>query len=290
MAWLREKAAGKCRRLWVDGMTMKGENSEFLPLPKVVFPTDNAEDYPENVTPEILRKKLKESQQQDKELSPIMQQLAAQEDPQAYKKRKTGLPKVKGPLRPLVADTMRLASDGVLESLVLLHQGEAWVPYLPAQPMPYTVPEVTWRRWLFDQVLASFTQNHRTFMETFSLLRRSAHWPYLARDSAEWHRQCSVCAQYRGATMRPPMKSIYAQEAHVETFPWEDVIIDVQGPFSKSEDGMLYLLSYHCSRLRFALGNRFDPCRQGTSVVRSLLWFINPVFCLAQCGQIKVRK
>ena len=127
------------------------------------------------------------------------------------------------------------------------------MPYLPLEPMPYTAPSVSWRRWVFDQLHCSFTQNHRTFMETFSLLRRTAHWPYLARDCAEWHRQCEVCAQYRGATMRPPMKSIYAQEACAQTLPWEDVIIDVQGPFTKSEEGHLYLLSYHCSRLRVCL-------------------------------------
>ena len=42
--------------------------------------------------------------------------------------------------------------------------------------------------------------------------------------------------------MRPPMKSIYAQEACAETLPWEDVIIDVQGSFTKSEEGYMYLL------------------------------------------------
>ena len=63
--------------------------------------------------------------------------------------------------------------------------------------------------------------------------------------------------------MRPPMKSIYAQDVYSETLPWEDVIIDVQGPFTKSEDGMLYLLSYHCSRLRVPFLEPFKSMQTG---------------------------
>ena len=42
--------------------------------------------------------------------------------------------------------------------------------------------------------------------------------------------------------MRPPLKSIFAQDVNAETLPWEDVIIDVQGSLTRSEDGMLYIL------------------------------------------------
>ena len=63
--------------------------------------------------------------------------------------------------------------------------------------------------------------------------------------------------------MRPPMRSIYADEASAETLPWEDIIIDVQGPFTKSEDGMLHLLGYHCSRVRAPLLEPFKSLQTG---------------------------
>ena len=75
----------------------------------------------------------------------------------------------------------------------------------------------------------------------------------MAANAADWYKECEICAQYRGATMRPPMSSIYAKDEYSDTLPWEDVIIDVQGPFTRSEDGMQYILSYHCSRLRVPL-------------------------------------
>ena len=129
--------------------------------------------------------------------------------------------------------------------------------------MPYTAPSVSWRRWVFDQLHSSFTQNHRSFVQTYNLLCRTAHWPQMARDAAEWVRTCTVCVQNKGATMRPPMRSIYAHESHAETLPFEDVIIDVQGPLTKSEDGMLYILSYHCSRIRVPLLEPFKSLQTG---------------------------
>ena len=63
--------------------------------------------------------------------------------------------------------------------------------------------------------------------------------------------------------MRPPMKSIYASRDRDETLPWEDVIIDVQGPFTISDDGCQYLLSYHCSQLRVPLLQPFKSLQRG---------------------------
>ena len=63
--------------------------------------------------------------------------------------------------------------------------------------------------------------------------------------------------------MRPPMKSIYGDERYVEVLPWGDVIINVQGPFTKSEDNKMYMLSYHCSRLRIPLLECFNTLQTG---------------------------
>ena len=104
-------------------MSLEGE--ERLTLPDVKWPVSVQSEQPENVTAEVLRSKLRESQLQDKETGPILRQLDAELHPAAYRKSATGKPKPKGPLRPPVADTMRVADDGVLEARILLHQGEA---------------------------------------------------------------------------------------------------------------------------------------------------------------------
>ena len=46
------------------------------------------------------------------------------------------------------------------------------------------------------------------------------------------------------------MRSISAGEELASTLPWADVVIDVQGPFTRSEEGHQYVLSYHCVKLR----------------------------------------
>ena len=46
------------------------------------------------------------------------------------------------------------------------------------------------------------------------------------------------------------MRSVLADDSMTEILPWMDVIIDVQGPFTKGEGGEQYILSYHCTRLK----------------------------------------
>ena len=41
-----------------------------------------------------------------------------------------------------------------------------------------------------------------------------------------------------------------ADDEGASVLPWKDVVMDVQGPFTRSEDGMQYVLSYHCTKLR----------------------------------------
>ena len=59
------------------------------------------------------------------------------------------------------------------------------------------------------------------------------------------------------------MKSIYADRENDDTLPWEDVFIDVQGPFTVSDDGNQYLLSYVCSTLRVPLLEPFKSLQSG---------------------------
>ena len=143
----------------------------------------------------------------------------------------------------LVTDLYRLApTDGVLEYKVVLSTAVIWVP---------VIPEGAWRYWIFlwahgDGALAC----HRTANETFQVLRRAAHWPGIQTSSDKFVRECSVCLQYRSQPLQPPYRSPLADDAATVKMPWQDVVIDVQGPFTKAEGGEQYVLSYCCTRLK----------------------------------------
>eukprot|EP00969_Alexandrium_andersonii_P188491 8329820-Alexandrium_andersonii.AAC.1 len=46
----------------------------------------------------------------------------------------------------------------------------------------------------------------------------------------------------------PPMRSILADDQLLEVLPWTDVIVDVQGPYTKAESGEQYVVRYRCTR------------------------------------------
>ena len=50
--------------------------------------------------------------------------------------------------------------------------------------------------------------------------------------------------------MRPPTRSTTADDNSSDCLPWQDVYIDVTGPFTRAEGGEQYVLTYLCSKLR----------------------------------------
>ena len=50
--------------------------------------------------------------------------------------------------------------------------------------------------------------------------------------------------------MQGPYRSPLANPEKAAVLPWEQVIIDCQGPFTKAEGGEQYVLSYMCVRLK----------------------------------------
>ena len=46
------------------------------------------------------------------------------------------------------------------------------------------------------------------------------------------------------------MRSLTADDSMRTKVPWSDVVIDVQGPYTRAEGGDQYVLSYHCLLLR----------------------------------------
>eukprot|EP00973_Karenia_brevis_P090191 12401386-Karenia_brevis.AAC.1 len=61
-----------------------------------------------------------------------------------------------------------------------------------------------------------------------------ACWPTTHKDFNIWINGCAVCHQHRTAGVLAPMKSTLSSIDEFATLPWKDVIIDCQGPFTRS--------------------------------------------------------
>ena len=71
----------------------------------------------------------------------------------------------------------------------------------------------------------------------------------MLKDYNMWLNDCVVCHQYRTVGVMAPMRSTLASIKEFAKLPWKDVIIDCQGPFTRSAKGNCYTVSYHCTFL-----------------------------------------
>ena len=144
--------------------------------------------------------------------------------------------------------------DGVLERNVFVTKASIWVPVMPTTVIPPelfgTVGEnVTWRRYAFDRAHTTFLEPHRSSGSTWQALKRMAFWKGMHKDFTVWINACAVCHQYRTVGVVAPMRSTLQSIDEFARLPWKDVIIDCQGPFTRSARGNCYTVSYHCTFL-----------------------------------------
>ena len=143
----------------------------------------------------------------------------------------------------------------VLQRRVQIPKADIWVPVLPDVNIPEVDAEsgdgtlVTWRKHAFDQAHRSFLNPHRPPGPTYQNLKRMAYWPGMHKDKEIWLNECRVCHQYRTTARLAPMRSTLGSLNQQYKIPWRDVIIDCQGPFTKSAEGKCYVVSYHCTFL-----------------------------------------
>ena len=52
-----------------------------------------------------------------------------------------------------------------------------------------------------------------------------------------------ACQQFRSHAVLPPMRNILADDQLLEVLPWTDVLVDVQAPYTRAENGEQYVLS-----------------------------------------------
>ena len=81
-------------------------------------------------------------------------------------------------------------------------------------------------------------------------------------DFDMWINACAVCHQYRTVGQMAPMRSTLASIPEISKLPWSDVIIDCQGPFTRSARGSCYTVSYHCTVLGVPKVEPFERIRK----------------------------
>ena len=142
----------------------------------------------------------------------------------------------------------------MLERLVQTQRMEFYVPVMPSTAVPAeffgsSAGEISWRRFAFERAHMTFMEPHRSSGATWQTLIRIAWWKNMRNDFERWYSGCAVCHQYRTVGVMAPMRSTLASIGENRKLPWNDVIIDCQGPFTKSARGNAYTVSYHCTHL-----------------------------------------
>ena len=73
-----------------------------------------------------------------------------------------------------------------------------------------------------------------------------------------------MCLKFRSTRLATgPMKSVLGDEENAAKLPWQDVIIDVTGPFTKAETGEQYIIEYICTVLKVPMLEAFVSLRVG---------------------------
>ena len=121
---------------------------------------------------------------------------------------------------------------------------------------------MTWRRFAFERAHATFLEPHRPSGASWQALRRMAQWRTMRKDFEKWINACAVCHQHRTVATIAPMRSTLGSSSMYTKLPWSDVIIDCQGPFTKSAKGNAYTVSYHCTLLGVCKVEPFENLRK----------------------------
>ena len=240
---MRESLSEQCQALW--RRDAEGVGQEVVSIP----------DPGETEGGKGIRLLLKEAQRSDVKLKKILDVKVAMLDPAFARTRKTGEPKEAVRLSSLYTDSYRLApTDGVLEFRAIFTTFVLWVPICPNGRIELAEGSITWKEWMWQMAHGRGVDSaHRSGNETFQILKRMTFWESMPTDSDRYYRDCTVCLKYRSHPVQGPYRSILADPASVITLPWSDVIIDMQGPFTKAEGGEAYVMAYHCSRLKVPL-------------------------------------
>ena len=251
MSWKRFKEGPSIRQELSDALQQKWEQSASGPpnaLPEMLAGTERE-----------FRQKLRSAQESCPESKQMLEKVKA---------ALTGA-RSKGDAKQIGdnPDYRLNPQDGVLERRIVMSQAIIWVPVMPSASIPpeFLAAEsrdVTWRRYAFERAHHTPLEPHRPHGPTWQALKRMAFWNSMNRDFTEWLNDCAICQQYRTTGVVAPMRSTVASIPEVKKLPWTDVIIDCQGPFTKSAKGNCYTVSYHCTSLGVCKIEPFERLRK----------------------------
>ena len=90
--------------------------------------------------------------------------------------------------------------------------------------------------------LAHDHSGHYSWRKVLVIVRRSFVWPLMTTHIKQYYLSCENCQRMaRSGPKRAPMIS-----REIKSVPFEDVAIDLVGPFEKGRGGCRYLLTYIC--------------------------------------------
>jgi len=140
--------------------------------------------------------------------------------------------------------------DGVLERSVPVTKTTLWVPVMPSIVIPAGYFDghqhedgLTWRRYAFNLAHTTFLEPHCNSNSTWQVLKRMGQWNRMLKDLDIWINDCAACHQYRTVGVMAPMRSTMKSIDTFHKLPWNDVIIDCQGPFTRSQKGNGYTVN-----------------------------------------------
>ena len=154
-----------------------------------------------------------------------------------------------------LAGGYRFADDGLLERQVDGQPKALWVPTVPEGQATSTL---SWKRWVFLQCHVGMLGAHRSSKKTLMIILRQCWWQGAAKDIEDWCQRCITCLRFRRVATK--------QQSPVATAPleaecWEEVMIDLDGPYSPADkQGNQYTMTYICCLCHGILTGRSPKC------------------------------
>ena len=110
---------------------------------------------------------------------------------------------------------------------------------------------------MFLQCHVGIMGAHRGLDKTRRIITRHAWWSTLDADVTEWISKCITCLRFR----KMAKKQESPAEAHPSSECWEEVMIDLEGPFNPADkQGNHYSMTYICCLCRGILTERSTRC------------------------------
>ena len=153
-------------------------------------------------------------------------------------------------------DGYRIAGDGLLERRVKQSPPiePRWVPIVPAG---HATAHLPWKRWMFLQCHVGVLGAHRSPEKSLIIIQRQAWWRTMSEDVKSWCDKCITCLRFRRMATKRESPAVVPVTAEC----WEEVMIDLEGPYSpKDKQNCCYSMTYICCLCHAILTDKAPKC------------------------------